>query len=308
MPEQQSELGAEPSLEQRIAQKFDLAQEPDPTDQPTESEPEVSPDEGVSEPDDEAQQVAFEDVEYEGKTYRVPVELKNGLMSKADYTRKTQEIARNREAMELQQKQIAEFQEQQRFEQTLQAEIGEVGTINYKLKLYEGLDWQKMEAGDMFRHRMEMDKLEKQRKELVESINGKRQAFSSEQQARMEDLSRKAAEVLQRSINGWNEEMAASVSEYALSRGFTQHQVDSIVNPRDIEIIWESMQYRKLLSTKEQALKKAAKAPPVVKPGSVKPMPKDVREKLDHFKAMKKAATPQEKAKLIQKRLEAKFR
>jgi hypothetical protein len=80
------------------------------------------------------------------------------------------------------------------------------------------------------------------------------------------------------------------------------------VNPRDVEILWKAQQYEKLLTTKDQALRRASKAPPVVKPGSVKPMPKNVREKLDHRKAMKKATTPQEKAAVIQRHLASRFR
>ena len=306
MQEQESELGAEPSLEQRIADKFDHSRSEE-TDLPDDVSEEAPDSEETESEETEEAQIALEEVEYDGKVYRVPVELKNGLMHKADYTRKTQEISRSREAMELQQKQIAEFQEQQRFEQTLQEDIGKVGTLNYQLKLYESLDWKGMETGDIVRHRMQMEQLEKQRKEIVESINSKRQAFSSEQKARLEELAGKAAEVLSRSINGWNEEAAASVSEYALAQGFTKHEVDNIVNPRDVQILWKAQQYDKLVSTKEQALKKASKAPPVVKPGSVKPMPKDVREKLDLRKAMKKATTSQDKANVIRKSLESRF-
>jgi hypothetical protein len=40
------------------------------------------------------------EVEYEGKTYKVSPELKDALLRQADYTRKTTEVAREREAVE----------------------------------------------------------------------------------------------------------------------------------------------------------------------------------------------------------------
>lgn len=292
------------SLQDRIAQRFHPSQ-PDEPELSSEPEPE-QPDEG-SDPEPETPEVLFEEVEYEGKTYQVPTEIKNGLMSRSDYTRKTQELARNRENMELQQKQIHEFQEQQRFEQTLQEDIGQIGSLNYQLKQYEGLDWSKMESGDRLNHFMNMERLEKQRKALNDGIQEKRQKFAHEQQTRVQELLQKATESLQKGIPGWGEAMAAEVSEYALAQGYTQHEVNNIYNPRDVTVLWKAQQYDKLVSSKGQALKKASKAPPVVKPGSVKPMPQDVRDKLDFRKQMKKTSSSQERARLIQQKIAKRF-
>jgi hypothetical protein len=40
------------------------------------------------------------EVEYEGKTYCLPPELRDALLRQADYTRKTQEVAQARKALE----------------------------------------------------------------------------------------------------------------------------------------------------------------------------------------------------------------
>src|SRR5215216_3195421 len=42
----------------------------------------------------------FEDVDFAGKQYRLPKELKSALMMQADYTRKTQDVAEQRKALE----------------------------------------------------------------------------------------------------------------------------------------------------------------------------------------------------------------
>lgn len=306
MEEQESELGANtPSLEDRIAEKLNLSRMPE-TDLPDDASDELPADDPDGSHEADEAQLALEEVEYEGKVYKVPTELKNGLMSKSDYTKKTQEIARVREAVELKQRQIQEFHEQQSFEATLQEEIGQIGTLNYQLKQLSELDWSKLAGDDLMRAGMRKTQLEEQRKQLIEAVNGKREKFGSEQKVRMQELLTKATEVLQRSIPGWGEATAAEVSDYALSKGFTSHEVNHIVNPRDVEILWKAQQYDKLVSTKEQNLRKAAKAPPVVKPGSVKQMPKDVREKLDFLKQKKKATNSQEMAIVIRKQLERK--
>src|SRR5947199_238059 len=47
---------------------------------------------------DEAPEEA--EVEYGGKTYTLPAELKDALLRQADYTRKTQEVAQGRKALD----------------------------------------------------------------------------------------------------------------------------------------------------------------------------------------------------------------
>jgi hypothetical protein len=303
-----SELAPSASLEERVLKNFNLSPEEE-TEVPQTEEPEL-PVATESETEVEAQS-PFEEVEFDGKVYQVPPEIKNGLMHKADYTRRTQDLAKNRQALELQQQQVNEFFEQQRFEQSLQEEIGKVGTLNYQIQQYQGLDWSKLQTDELIRNRMQLDGLEKKRNELIEALKGKRGSFAEQQKQRVSESLSKANEILQKNIPNWSEAVAAEVSEFALSKGYTQYEVNNVTNPRDVETLWKAMQYEKLVSNKDAALRKAAKAPPVVKPGSVKPMPPDVRDKLNYAKAMKKlstqGATNADKARLIQRRIEQKL-
>lgn len=295
---------SQPSIEDRLVKQFGLSAEPDP-EQAEVSEPE-QPDE-VSEPETETSDVVFEEVDYEGKVYQVPTEIKNALMSRADYTRKTQETARQREALEIHQRQIQELQQQHQFEQTLQEELGRLGSLNYVIQQYQSQDWAKLSGDELTRAGLQLKQLEDQRKAITDSVAQKRAAFTAEYENRKQALLQQATEVLRKAIPGWGEATAAEVSEYALAQGFTQHEVNNIYNPRDVTVLWKAQQYDKLISSKGDALKKASKAPPVVKPGSVKPMPKDVRDKLDFRKAMKKASTSQEKARVIHQNLTRKL-
>ncbi len=51
-------------------------------------------------PDDDDDGDGLVEVQHEGKTYTVPTALKGALMRHADYTRKTQELAQHRRALE----------------------------------------------------------------------------------------------------------------------------------------------------------------------------------------------------------------
>ena len=65
----------------------------------TDESPDEGSDEEVREDDAETQPEDDEEVEYEGKTYKVPKELKGALMKNADYTQKTQEVAEQRKSV-----------------------------------------------------------------------------------------------------------------------------------------------------------------------------------------------------------------
>lgn len=56
----------------------------------------------------------LEDFELDGKTYKVPKELKRGFLREADYTKKTQELAEQRKAVETRQAEIAQREAFQR--------------------------------------------------------------------------------------------------------------------------------------------------------------------------------------------------
>lgn len=303
-----NEESVERSIEERIAAKFDVPKSdeleqslPDPSEQPVEEseEPKETPD-------------PLYEVEFEGKTYRLPGELKDALMAKADYTTKTQQLARNRESLELRQAQVNAFVENQRFEQTLQNELSDVAGLNFQISQAKKIDWDKLDSAQLIKARTQLDQLKERRDELQRSITSKRETFAKQQQAAMQDHIAKAGELLAKAIPGWGDALAQNISEYALSKGYTKHEVEHIVNPRDVEVLFKAMQYDKLKESKDASLQKASKAPPVIKPGAVKPMPQDVRDKLAFKKAMDKSksnnAPPGERARLIQQRLEQKMK
>jgi hypothetical protein len=243
--------------------------------------------------------------------YQLPPELKDALMREADYTQKTTQHNRNREALELQQEQIREVFEQQKFEQSIAEEVNAISVLNYQLGQYKQLNWGEMQDGEIMRRRMEMDQIKERMSEVNNQVDGKRNKFKQEQEGRVQELLGKASEQLAKSIPNWSDKTASDVTEYALRQGYTKVEVEHVTNPRDVSVLWKAMQYDKLVSTKADALKKANKAPPVVKPGSVKRMPKDVRDNFEFKKSMKKAkannASDGEKAEIIRRRLERKF-
>lgn len=305
----ESELASQASLEDRIAAKLDHSSSEEPELALDETEELSPPDSEVS---DESQGPDFEEIEYDGKTYQIPPELKDALMSKQDYTRKTQELARNREAIEGLQQQARLFAEQQAFEQTTHKERAEIDNLSFQIQQYEALDWSGFEAQDLFKLKMQVDALKSKREDLKNALNGRRQQFAQQLKARRDEIQKGLPDQVRTRIQTWGDQSMDDLSQYALSRGYTQIDVQNLaLSPRDIETMWKAQQWDKLQTTKGDALKRAQKAPPVIKPGATKRMPDDTRDKLNYRKALeasRKRGDPAGKtAKIIQKRLEKRF-
>src|SRR5690349_1139844 len=75
-----------------------------------------------------------EEVEHEGKKYKIPKPLKGALLMQADYTRKTQEVAEQRKQVEAER---ARFAEEQKLIAESISEFGKVQALNDALAQYD---------------------------------------------------------------------------------------------------------------------------------------------------------------------------
>ena len=85
-----------------------------------------------------------EEIEHEGRKYLVPSALKPLLLMQADYTRKTQEVAEQRRAVQA---------ERQALHQTSQAELdayAHATTLAGRLAQYQQVDWRAWHDSDPF--------------------------------------------------------------------------------------------------------------------------------------------------------------
>ena len=83
------------------------------------------------------------EVEYDGQTYSVPAALKDALLRQADYTRKTQEVAEGRKALD------ADRMAHSRSSETARAHIQDAARIvalNDQLAHYDKIDWGTLQA------------------------------------------------------------------------------------------------------------------------------------------------------------------
>ena len=173
MAEQKAEETVEVSVQDRIANML----APDEPGEPETEEPEAPEEpEGQEAPEEAGPE--FIEIEFDGNKYQVPPELKDRLMAEADYTRKTTELANTRRAIELQQKEIALFNEGLAFEQTVSQEQDNLKMLDAYIKNVETTTkWSEMTTDQIVRSRMELDQLKTQRDELKDVLKTKREEF-----------------------------------------------------------------------------------------------------------------------------------
>ncbi len=223
-------------------------------------------DEEQANEDGETPEEVFEEVEYEGKRYSLPPELKAALLRQADYTRKTQEVADMKRAAEAKAADIENaFNVSQEYVQAKAYEHA----LNEQLQQYQGLtqaDWSKLESEDPIAaqgHWRQFQMLEKEAlkvKEFIQKTESDRGA--AEEQAIANRL-RETREFAEREIPGWNDEVDRQVFDFATSQGFDAATLRKAYNPQTYRVLYYAMIGAKSLQ-RQQAPQKAAQIP--VKP------------------------------------------
>lgn len=291
------------SLEDRIAEKLYGSEQPE---EPEEQEqPALEADEQAEEAEGEEQPAAPElvEVEFSGKQYKLPPELKDALMAQSDYTRKTQEVAERQRLVDLQ---ALQMQHEAQFQQHVQQEFSALAQLEYEISRYKNIDWTTLDTDTYIRTKSVLDQLKEQKGEVEKQIEGKRQQYAQGVQQLMGQAREKGNEYLSRFIPKWGAETQKELASYGQNEGYSDVEIGSLTDARMVKTLWKAMQWDRLQSQKASTTKRAEKAPPVAKPGASNPNAKAVSE-VAYRKALKSARTPEAKSRVIQARLEQKL-
>jgi hypothetical protein len=201
----------------------------------------------------------FEEVEINGVKYQVPKELKGSLMMQADYTRKTQEVAEMRKALEIERQ-----QEQQKFElmrETEQART-ELKLIDKQLDSYQGIDWQafiRENPVEAMLAQQTYQQLRESRTALSTNITATEQNLAYAQQVQLVEKMQKAQEELKRDIPNWSPEVGKQLAEFGVTLGFSQEEMSQVYDPRLVKLLHAAMTGRQLVQGKVDQAKTAPK-------------------------------------------------
>ena len=196
-------------------------------------------------------------------------ELKAQRMMQADYQRKTQEVAKERsQAQEAARQQVAQVQGQYLQNlQTLQTAIQQMAVPEMR-----NVDLSRMAQEDPTGYVQLSARLQQYNQVLsaVQQEMGRVQnEYSAQQQEVLAQAIQQANEDLPKRIPGWNTELyhtllKAGVEQY----GFKADEVGNIVDPRQLQVLHDAFQFRKLQNGKAIVEKKVVNVPKVIKPGT----------------------------------------
>ena len=247
----------------------------------TDSEEETSEtdDEVEEEESDEEQPVETIKLKVNGEELEKPLDEVVALAQQGlDYTKKTQEVAEQRKSVEALQEQLKvqeqQFAEQQQLNSLLIEDVAKITALDQQLSQYANVDWQKLTDSDFVeaqKQYMAYNQLQQQRNDLVSQFEAKRQEAVTRHQTALAERIKKGKEALAKEIPNWSPETTQAVVTTGKEYGFTDDELNAIVDPRHVKVLYDAMQWRKLQNKKPVLKKKVASAKPVVKPGTKDP-------------------------------------
>lgn len=180
-----------------------------------------------------------EEVEYEGAKYRVPKPLKDAILRQADYTRKTQEVAKSRGEIEAERKAVAEeraaLQQQAQLSQENLDTLAEIKSLQLQAAEYEKIDWDAYDD----QAPEESAKAWRRYQRLMQSIGQKSQGFTQKIEERKQQHERETAErrssaaaEIAKAIPNWSPETKSKLAETALELGFAAQDLENESDPR----------------------------------------------------------------------------
>lgn len=318
MSEQPGVPDSQPSIEDRVeSMLFGDAPEPQETPEPEPTDDESDGDITESDEQPEAQDAApaedsseLEEINYLGKSYKVPKELANDFKQRDAYTKRTQEVAERARVIEAYEQNL---QVQAAFEQETKTEREQLSRLQAQLAQFDNLDLSQLDTDTIVRLSQQEKQVARQIKEIEGALQGKADRVRAQLQQSRQQLIKAGGEYLAKNIPNWGPERQEAIVKQAIAEGFTHEQVVAMnenpnpLTPLLFKLFDKAARLEAIEQRSKSALEKAKSAPPVVKPGASDPQLSERMKTLNFRKQVKTAKTTSEKNALILKRLESKF-
>jgi hypothetical protein len=238
---------------------------------------------------DEQPEAAAEDddelVEIEGKSYRVPKELKSMVLMHKDYTQKTQEVAEQRRSVE----ERAHALEQR--EQAMGATFGkavEFRQVQDKLAQFEALDWNAIVDADPVHAQKLTIAYQQLQREAQTKYAELQQTQTQVQQLtehQRQQLLAEGAKDLRARLPDFGPQTAERIRKAAQDHyGIKSEELDGLVDARQVHILHDAMKWRELQAKQPQAMRKVAEAAPAIKPQAAPQKPRTNQAAVDRLK------------------------
>ena len=267
-------------------------EEAHPTEE-EESQPEGEDEslEEETEEEEEAEEAEEEseepDVEEEEELYKVKVdgseqevtldELLSGYSRQSDYTKKTQQIAQERQQMsqlqqQWQQEMIAAQTERQQYIDALGQVVNQSMT---GLEEYANIDWATLKEDDPISYVTRRDEF-RDAQERVRAMQEQQAYAVQQQEAEMQNAiqyrAREEMGMMVEKVPEWKDketrqEITKTLREYATGQGFSPEEISSLIDHRSLIVLMKAQKYDAMQNTDVKS-KKLKNKPKVVRAGT----------------------------------------
>jgi hypothetical protein len=199
------------------------------------------------------------DLEVDGQVHTLPAALKGAFLRQADYTRKTQDLAAHRRALEAERAVVAHHAQ---IAGQASADQVQLAALDHQLAELHGVDWQGFATQDPAAAQALWSRFQA----MAQARDGLAEALSHHAERRKMEAARQAAarmaetgRTLQREIEGWSPETAGKLVDYAQTHGVTLDELRAADDPRVWKILhraWHADQ----ASQKDEAARTAIQA------------------------------------------------
>jgi len=243
-------------------------------------------------------------VKVDGKDVEVTLEeLQAGYSRQADYTRKSQVLAEQRKQMD--DELSATQQERQRYSHALE-QLGD--STDFEINQFKDVDWNKLKADDPMAYIQQKDAL-RDLQDSKNKINAEKQKVQEQQEkeykANMLKHRDEQLKLLSERLPDWTDptkgpKLKQDIKGFALAKGFTEQEINMLIDARSIEVLNNAMKYENLLNAKI-AKKKVKTVPKVTKPGAgVSKAEKDTEKVKQQRAKLKTSGKVGDAAKMIE--------
>ena len=210
-------------------------------------------------------------VKVDGKDVEVTLdELRSGYSRQADYTRKSQVLAEQRQKAD--EELAATQQERQRYISQLEQFTGQA---DKKLDEFKSVDWEKLKADDPMEYMTKRDQyreLQENKRLVAEEQQNLKYKQQQEAQAKWNEELARQQEIMAQRLPEWNDpnkgaKLKQNIKSFAIKKGFSEQEVDHLIDARSVDVLHKAMLYENLLDAKISK-KKAKVVPKVTKPGT----------------------------------------
>ena len=260
------------------AQPEQAEEEPPEAVEATEPEAEQGDEPQADATEEEAEAETEWEIEFAGQTYKLPPGAPEEIARKvqdvgknlhSDYTRKTQEVAEARKAIEVE-RQTA--QELMRLTHDHADLVADFRVVQRQIEQLSGEDLMSLSESDPLAAQQKMARL-MQLQQAQTRIGAQLQQTVSDMQAKQiastKEALEKAQSELQREISNWGPDTAKAIRDYGKSLGFNETELSQVTDPRVVKLLYKAQQFDSLKKSAPAVTKRLSEAPKTIKSSSV---------------------------------------